>query len=182
MLITMVQIPASYLIPSPRYSGMPSLIPRPSSRLLHRQPSPFHPLTPPLPPITVSPTHPLLSHPSPSHHALTPSSPTHHRLTMHSPPPLPPITVSPCTHPLLSHPSPMHSPLLSHPSPSHPLTPSSPTHHRLTMHSPSRPKVSRQMAHSARRLIERELPEAAVEVTETQETQATAYGNSSGIM
>ena len=137
MLITMVQIPASYLIPSPRYSGMPSLIPRPSSRHLHRQPSPFHSLTPPLPPITISPTHP--------------SSPTHHRLTMHSPllshpspshpltPPLPPITVSPCTHPSspTHHRLTMHSPLLSHPSPSHhaltpplpPITISPCTHH-----------------------------------------------------
>jgi len=74
----------------------------------------------------------------------------------------------------------------------HHLTPFPPTHHHLTtsplppitisLPYPSSPKVSRQMVHSARRLIERELPEAVVEVSEIQETPATAYGNSSGIM
>ena len=43
-------------------------------------------------------------------------------------------------------------------------------------------KVSRQLVHSASRLIQRELPNIKIDVSEVQETPATAFGNSSGIM
>ena len=52
-------------------------------------------------------------------------------------------------------------------TPSHPLSPN---------------KVSRQLVHSASRLIQRELPNIKIDVSEVQETPATAFGNSSGIM
>ena len=43
-------------------------------------------------------------------------------------------------------------------------------------------QVSRRLVHSARGLIQSELPNVKIDVNEVQETPATAFGNSSGIM
>ena len=43
-------------------------------------------------------------------------------------------------------------------------------------------QASDQMVQAAKKIIERQLPGVPIEVNQVEETAATAYGNSSGIM